>query len=461
VSIVTAPAGLPKWLRLAVVTGVVAMMAGASLFAYRWYYRPTTLTIAVGSLDGEAARIVSAIAGRLASTNATVRLKVMEMPSALDAANAFSSRTADLAVVRGDVGDLSQAHAVVVVAHLVALLIAPPGSPVDSIRGLKRATVGVVGGEINQGVVNVLTDEYDLTRAAVKFRDLAPPDVRRAIDSKEVQAVLMVVPLAERYLSLIRGLFQQSPKSAPVLIPIDSAGAIAERKRAYESFDVPKGTLRGSPPVPADDLTTVRATLYLVAGKKLDNDLITDLTQALMGARRDLIGELPILTQVTAPDTDADAYLPVHPGAAAFYNGTQQSFLDKWGNAIFLAPMIFGGLVSVVAAGWKFIRAGEPQSREEALDSLYALARRIRATAKQEELSEIEREIDSVLEAQRIKTQAGDANALDVTTLNVAAHRLEYLIHDRRAMLCRPSARQSGLTGEASPVTQNVRSEDL
>jgi hypothetical protein len=48
------------------------------------------------------------------------------------------------------------------------------------------------------------------------------------------------------------------------------------------------------------------------------------MAQAMMNARRDLLGELPILAQVTAPDTDADAYLPVHPGAAAYYNSTQQ-----------------------------------------------------------------------------------------------------------------------------------------
>ena len=99
-----------------------------------------------------------------------------------------------------------------------------------------------------------------------------------------------------------------------------------------------------------------------------------------MKARRDLLGELPILGQMTAASTNSDAYLPVHPGAAAFYNGTQQSFLDKWGNAIFLAPMIFGGLVSVAAAAWKFLRAGEPRNGEEALDLLYALGGRIRTT---------------------------------------------------------------------------------
>jgi TRAP-type uncharacterized transport system substrate-binding protein len=87
-------------------------VAAASVLAYRWYTRPTTLTIAVGSLDGEAPKLVSAIAARLAQANAPVRLHVKEVPSAVEAADAFSSGATDLAVVRGDVGDLSKAQAV-------------------------------------------------------------------------------------------------------------------------------------------------------------------------------------------------------------------------------------------------------------------------------------------------------------------------------------------------------------
>jgi TRAP transporter TAXI family solute receptor len=426
---------MPRWLRIVLVAGVVILVAGAGLFGYRWYSRPTTLTIAVGSLDGEAPKLVAALASRLAATNAPVRLKLVETTSAIEAADLFSSGKTDLAVVRGDVGDLSQAQAVVILAQAVVLLVAPPGSPIAEIADLKRGSVGVVGGEINRKVVDVLTQEYDLGRANVTFRNLAPAETRRALDAKEVRAILLVVPLAEKYLTLLRGLFPQNPKTAPVLIPIEAAGAIAEKQRAYESFDVPKGTLRGSPPVPSDDLTTLRVSFYVVARKKLDNDLVTDLTEALMKARRDLLGELPILGQMTAASTDSDAYLPVHPGAAAFYNGTQQSFLDKWGNAIFLAPMIFGGLLSVAAAAWKFLRAGEPGSGEEALDLLYALGGRIRTSQAETELSDIEREIDKVLQAQRAKSAAGEENALDVTTLNVAAHRLQSLIHDRRILL--------------------------
>ena len=250
---------LPTWLRVVLVAGVFVLATGAGLFAYRWYNKPVTLTIAVGSLDGEAGKVMSAIASRLVSMDAPVRLKAIETGSALEAANAFSSDKADLAVVRGDVGDLSQAQAVIVVAKAVALLIAPPGSPISDIPGLRRRTVGVVGGEINRKVVDVLTKEYDLTKAGVVFKNIAPADTRRAIETKEVNAILIVIPLTEKYLTLVRNLFPQSGKANPVLIPIESAGAIAQTVRAYESFDVPKGTLRGAPAIPDDDLTTLRS----------------------------------------------------------------------------------------------------------------------------------------------------------------------------------------------------------
>ena len=425
----------PTWVRIALVAGALVLITGTGLLAYHWYYRPTTLNVAVGSLDGEAGRIVSAIASRLAVTNASVRLNVIETSSAGEAANAFSSGKTDLAVVRADVGDLSQAQAVIVVAQAVALLIATPGSSISDIADIKQAVIGVIGGETNRSLVRALSEEYDLSRARVTFKDIALSEARRAFESKQVRAMLIVAPLAEKYLAPLRGLFHANTKGAPVLVPIESAGAIAEKQRAYESFDVPKGTLRGSPPVPSDDLTTLKVSFYLVAKKNLDNDLVTSLTQALMNARRDLLGELPILAQTTSPNTDPDAYLPVHPGAAAYYNGTQQSFLDKWGNAIFLVPMILGALVSVLAGAWKFLRGREPLTHEQALDSLYALGSRIRTTESGSDLSDIEREIDSVLQAQRVRERLGEENALMVVNLNVAAHRLQSLIHDRRTLL--------------------------
>src|SRR5882757_3112605 len=172
---------LPLWLRFVLVVGVVGLVSGTSLVAYRYYARPVTLSVAVGSIDGEAAKAMSAIASRLVSINAPVRLKVIDSGTALEAAKAFSAGNVDLAVVRGDVGDLSQAQAVVVVSHVVVLIVAPPGSTIDSIDKLKGRRVGVIGGDANTKIVDELSKEYELVNAKVVFKNLALTEVRQAI----------------------------------------------------------------------------------------------------------------------------------------------------------------------------------------------------------------------------------------------------------------------------------------
>jgi TRAP-type uncharacterized transport system substrate-binding protein len=436
---------LPFWVRAILLAGAICVLVGAGLITYRYYTRPTTMTVAVGSLDGEARQAASVIAGHLATTNSSVRLKVENAGTVLDAAKALAAGDVDLAVVRADVGNFSQARSVALMGHGVAMLVAPPGSNITSIEKLKDHTVGVVGGEINHRIVEVLEKEYDLAHANVTFKDIAPADARRAVQSKEVSALLLVVPLTERYLSLVRGLFREGQNSSPVLIPIDFAGAIADADHAYESFDIPKGTLRGAPPVPSDDVTTLRVAYYLVANRHLASNRIAELTKRVMSARRDLIAEQPNLSGIAAPGLDPDAYIAVHPGAAAYYNGTQQSFMDKYGDAIYLTPMALGAIASAFAAAWRFLGIRRADTREAMFNALYALPRRIRSAEHEADLTAIEDEIDDILKGQLASAVSGEDGALDIAALNSAAHRLENLIHQRRLMgLARASAPPAG-----------------
>ena len=436
---------MPFWLRVASLVAVVALGGAAGFFAYRWYSHPVTLTVAVGTIDGEGAKAMSAMASQFVSDGAPVRFKVIDTGTTPEAAKAFATGKVDLAVVRADVGDLSQAQAIVVLTHMTVLLIAPPGSSIDSIDKLKGHTVGVLSGETNTRIVEVLNNTYDLARGKVVFKNLGFQDARQAIQSKQVSALLVVIPLTQRYLTLVKGFFPQGAKALPVLIPIEAAGAIADANRAYESFDVPKGTVRGSPPVPDDDLTTLRTSMYLVAKKSLSNDVGTALTEAIIKARRELLAENPLFAQITAPSTDADAYLPVHPGALAVYNGTKQSFMDEYSNYIYIGPMVLAGIASVLAAAWKFLGIGQPEFRAGPLDTLYGLARQIRSVNSEAEISKIEDQIDNILKEEGIKAENDDETAVDATTLNVVAHRLENLIHDRREILGTRASVASGL----------------
>ena len=429
------------------ILGLVAIACGAALVAYRYSTQPTTLTVAAGSLDGDAPKLMQAIASRLNATNAPVRLKVVDKTTALDAANAFSSGETDLAVVRADVGDLSQARAVMVVAQAVVLLIAPPGSTVTSMDDIKGKTVGVIGAAVNQHVVSVITREYDLERARTRFRDLLPMDVTQAIQSKQVQA-LLVVPISERYLTRIRDFMPRNTKARVALVPIESAGAIANIHKAYESYELPKGTLRGSPALPDDDLTTLRVPLYLVASKKVSDDVAGALAKAVFEAKRELASEHPLLAQIAQPNKEKDAFIPIQPGASQYFEGEQKSFFDKHGDQFFYGSMLLGMLTSMLAGVWKYMSQKESEPQERPLSRLFALMDRVRDASDEADLVKAEQEIDDILRSQLETCAPGEINAGEAAAVSLATHRLEYLVSQRRAVL-----RSQAASPATSPAT--------
>jgi len=420
-----------RWLRVVLVALLVGIACGAGVLAYRYSKEPYTLTVAAGSFDGDAPKLMTAIASRLAATNAPVRLKVVEKAAALDAADAFAKGQTDLAVVRADAGDLSNARAVMIVAHSVVLLMAPAG--VESVDDLKGKTVGVVAASNNQGVITAISQQYDLERAKVRFRDLMPEDIAQAFTAKQIQALLVVMPISEKYVTRLRDALLRNPKLKVSLVPIESAGAIAAIHRAYESFDVPKGSIRGSPAVPDDDLTTLRLPLYLVADKKLSNDVVGALAKALFETRRDLSSEYPLLTQINEPSTDKDAFVPAHPGAAAYFGGDEKSFFDKYGDQFFYGSMLLGTLASLLAGVWKFMRQKPDDATEPPLTRLFAVMDDVCRAQSEADLAKAETRIDEILRGQLDRSDGGEG--ADTAALSLATHRLERLLERRRMEL--------------------------
>lgn len=435
-------ARLPRWLRLTLVLALILAAGAAGLFGYRYFTRPVTLTLAVGSFDGAGVKLMTALATQLASSKSKIRLKVEDVSTATEAAKRFSEGKADLAVVRADASGLENARTIILATNLVALIVVPPGSKIEDIDGLKGKTIGVVGGEVNRRVAQALTQEYDPAKLKLQFKDLAFADVRKAVEAKQVSALLMVTPITPEYLALVRGAFPAKGKDGPGLVAIESAGAIAEVAKAYESYELPKGTLRGSPPIPDEDLTTLRIPVFLVANKKLDDGVAADLIKAIMDSRRSLLAENPIMAQVAAPETEKDAFIPIHPGAAAYLDGTQKDFFDKYGNALFYGPMALGLLASLATGMWQFL-GGSPDEKKPAnpLDPLYALARRVRAAQSEEELNTIEEEIDAILQAELAKHATEDSDPMTAAALSLAVQRLDHLIDVRRRALENGAAR--------------------
>lgn len=432
---------VPRRMRVLLVLSLTALATAAGIFAYRLVTRPVTLTVAAASLDNDAPRLVGAIAKRMASNGSRIRLKVIEEDTPLKAAESFSAGKVDLVVSRADVGDLSGAQMIVSITRAVVFLITPPGSGISSVAGLRGKTVGVVLADVNKRLVETLSREYDLTQAHVKFVDVSPNEIPQAFRKHRIEALLVAMPVSPKYLARIRAALPKTKSGSPGLIAIDSAGAIAASNLFYESYDLPAGTLLGSPAVPDDDLTTLRIPYYLLANAKLSNTVGAALAQAIMNARRDLIRDDPLISQISAPNTDKDTpedlYFPIQSGAGAYFDGSEESFFDKYGDALFYGSMVLGFLASAATAAWKYMMLDDEAASRRASVRLYALIDEIRQASSLDELSRIEDRIDGIVQAE-LESPPGEDDAERqrlFDAMQLVVRRLEHAQELRRSQL--------------------------
>lgn len=427
---------IPFWMRLTIVISVVCITIGGVLTAYRLYMRPTVLTLAVGSLDGESNKIAALLAAHIAASNtSSVHIKVVSENDILGAANDFREGRADLAVVRADTENLPTARTVALVARAVAVVVTPAGSNATRFRELAGKTIGVIGADVNGVLVKALMTGYDTPRLGIAFKNIPMNEARQAIATNEVAALLMVLPIARKYIAYIDRIFQNDSGVAPNILAIDGAEAIANTERAFNTFIVPQGSLQGSPPIPPDNRITLATNVYLVARESLDPDLVANLTREIMIAKRDLAVEQPALAQIVAPELDSATYIPVHPGAAEYYNNTQRDWLDKYANWIFLLPIVFGIGATTFAATWKFLEFENNRFQETLTTANYHLPRKIRSASSETELQRIEEEIDALLHAHLTDARRGKDSDSNILILHAAAQRLDNLIYHQRSRI--------------------------
>ena len=449
---------VPRRMRVLVVLSLTALATAAGIFAYRFVTKPVILTVAAASLDNDAPRLVGAIAKRMAANGSRIRLKVVEQDTPLKAAEAFTSGKVDLVVSRADVGDLSGAQMIVSITRAVVFLITPPGSGISTVAGLRGKTVGVVLADVNRRLVDTLSREYDLTQSHVKFIDVGPNDVPEAFKRHRIEALLVAMPVSPKYMARLRSALPKDKKGHAGLIAIDSAGAIAASNLFYESYDLPAGTLLGSPAVPDDDLTTLRIPYYLLANSKMSDRVGASLAQAIMNARRDLIRDDPLISQISAPNTDKDTpedlYFPIQSGAAAFFDGSEESFFDQYGDALFYGSMVLGFLASIATAAWKYMMLDENAGARRASARLWALLGDIRQARSTDELSRIEDKIDEIVKGE-IDDPPGEDDAerqRNFDAMQLVVRRLQHAQELRRMELAAGSREPADATREQEKV---------
>jgi TRAP transporter TAXI family solute receptor len=425
---------------LAGVLAVIGAVAGAYYFAMR----PVTLRIAVGPANSDDVKVVQALTQAFTQTRSHIRLRPIQTDGAAASAQAMADGKADLAIIRGDLAVPKDAQAVATLRKNVAVLWVPPaakgkgkkaGPKITKIPQLSGRRVGVVGRTpANVNLLKVILQQYGVDPAKVDIVQFPASEAAEAIRNQKADAYLAAGPVNSKITS---DAITASTRDGgtPTFLAIDSAEAIAQNHPMYEASEIPAGAFGGSPDKPDDEVKTISFSHHIVARKSLSESTVAAFTRQLFAIRQSVMTEFPLAAKIETPDTDKDAAIPVHPGAAAFVDGEEKTFLDRYSDFIWWGLM---GLSAMGSAGAWFAgylkkdeRNNNTSLRERLLDMLSAARR----SDSIEELDQMQAEADTIM---RDTLHCFDHGAIEegaLTAFNIALDQFHNAVADRKALL--------------------------
>jgi TRAP transporter TAXI family solute receptor len=424
-----------------VLAGILAII-GTLAAGYYFAMRPVTLRIAVGPANSNDLRVVQALTQAFAQTHSQIRLRPIPTEGATASAQMLAEGKADLAIIRGDLNVPKNAQAVATLRKNVAVLWVPPavkgkkgGSKITKITQLAGKRLGVIGRTpANVDLLKVILQQYGVDPNKVEVAQFPATEAADAIRSQRADAWLAAGPVNSKITTEAIAASTRDGRS-PTFLAIDSAEAIAQNHPMYESAEIPAGAFGGSPDRPEDEIKTISFSHHIVARKDLSETTIAALTRQLFAVRQTVLAEFPLAAKIETPDTDKDAFIPVHPGAAAFVDGEEKTFLDRYSDYIWWGLMALSAMGSLGAWFAGYLKKDERNNNSTLRERLLEMIAVARRSDSPEELDQMQSEADEILRDTLHCFEDGAIEEGALTSFNIALEQFHHAIADRKALL--------------------------
>jgi TRAP transporter TAXI family solute receptor len=416
--------------------------AGALYFALR----PEVLRIAVGPAGSDDQKLIQALAQTFTRQQSPVRLSVIPTDSANESLALLRANKADLAVARGDLDMPADAQSVAILRKNMVVLWAPSGLPakgskktpspkVKSLEDLAGHRLGVIGTtQANVTLLRVILNESGIAPEKVAIVQFAVNQLSEMAHDMSIDAFMAVGPLDSKVTAEAIAATARD-RGEPKFLPIDVSEAIAQKHPLYESEEIPGSTFSSSPARPDDKVETVSVNHLIVARRELSETAVGAFTRQLFGVRQALEKQLPGAANIATPDTDKDAALPAHRGAAAYIDGTERTFLEKYSDYIWGAVLLLSGLGSAGAWFRSYLKRDEKAQSIALRDRVLALSALARDGKSADELRGMQCEVDNII---RETLNAFDDSAIeegDLAAFNLALEQFHRAVADCYAAL--------------------------
>ncbi|MDB5501011.1 MAG: transporter solute receptor, family [Tardiphaga sp.] len=426
---------------LIVVAGALAIVAAVA-GAYYFAMKPVPLRVAVGPANSDDVKVVQALVQAFSRDHNAVRLRPILTEGATASAKALADGKVDLAIIRGDLDVPKNARAVATLRKNVVVMWVPAaakgkksGPKITKIAQLAGKRIGVIGRtQANINLLNIILRQYGVDPAKVTTVQFSTTEVAEAVKDQKVDAFLAAGPVNSK---ITADAITASSREGgvPTFLAIDSAEAIAQNFPMYEASEIPAGVFGGSPARPDDDVKTISFSHYIVARQGLTEATVAAFTRQLFSIRQQLITDFPLAAKIETPDTDKDAVIPVHPGAAAYVDGEEKTFLDRYSDYIWWSLMGLSAMGSAGAWFASYLKKDERTSNASQRDRLLDMLALARHSESLEELDQMQAEADTILRDTLNCFEHGAIEEGTLTAFNIALEQFHNAVADRKSLI--------------------------
>lgn len=199
---------------------------------------------------------------------------------------------------------------------------------------------------------------------------LSPAEAARALRQGRADIAAIAAANGTRPLRQLIAALPAAEQAKVAVRAAPRAGELARQNPAIESVELKIGAVSSDPLLPDDDIETLSVTTRLMARRALSESAVTDFTRLLLSQQRRLAQATPAATQLEPPSSERGAAFPTHAGAAAYVDGEERTFFERYGDWVYLALFGGSGLGSIWAGATSW-RGG--QRRQADLKRLSAL----------------------------------------------------------------------------------------
>jgi TRAP transporter TAXI family solute receptor len=416
--------------------------AGALYFALR----PETLRMAVGPSNSDDQKLIQALAATFTRQRTAIRLAPIPTDGPTESLALLGADRTDLAVARADLDMPADAQSVAILRKNVVVLWSPSGLPakgskkvpapkIKTLEDLAGHRLGVIGTtKANVALLRVILSESGIDPEKVVVVQFSIQKINEMARDTSIDAFMSVGPLDSRITSEAIAATARE-RGEPKFLPIDVTDAIAQKHPAYQSEEIPGSTFNSSPARPEDKIETVGVNHLIVARRELSETAVGEFTRQLFSVRQALARELPGAANIATPDTDKDAALPAHRGAAAYIDGTERTFLEKYSDFLWGGLLLLSGLGSAGAWFRSYLRRDEKANSVALRDRVLALSALARDGKSTDQLRDMQREVDAII---RETLEAYDDGAIeegDLSAFGLALEQFHRAVADRHEAL--------------------------